>query len=210
MAMKLGTENKRNVIIAGALFCLLLYLVITQVFGGSSTPAPRASTPQVVTPARRTTSPQASTAEASDLEASNHEAHKLPALSLDPSLHLDKLMASEDVEYAGTGRNIFSADSAPAPIPEPMGPARPVKMPEIAQGPPQPPPPPQIDLRYFGYAAKHDGQRAAFFLHGDDVFEAFAGDIVNHRYKVVSVDLHSAQVTDLSYNNTQTIPLVSN
>lgn len=205
MAMKLGAENKRNVIIAGALFCVLLYLVISQLFGGSSAPAPRAAAPEVATPARRTPATQPTAG-----GNSGQEARKLPGLSLDPSLHMDKLMASEDVEYAGTGRNIFSAESAPVPIPQPLGPARPVKAEAVAQGPPPPPQPPQIDLRYFGYAAKHGGQRAAFFLHGDDVFEAYAGDIVNHRYKVVSVDLHSAQVTDLSYNNTQTLPLASN
>lgn len=204
MAMKLGAENRRNVIIAGVLFCVLAYLAISQLLGGGSTPAPRTSAP-----------PQAATRQApapapSARTAAGPEARKVSGLSLDPSLHLDKLLASESVEYAGTGRNIFSAESAPEPIPQPMGPARPVATQPIAQGPPQPPQPPGIDLRYFGYAAKHDGKRAAFFLHGDDVFEAYAGDIVNHRYKVISVDLHSAQVTDLSYNNTQTLPLASN
>jgi hypothetical protein len=205
MAIKLGTENKRNVIIAGVLFCVLAYLLINQLFGGSSTPAPRTAAPQSATVVRQTPSPVPSAG-----SASGPEARKRPGLALDPSLHLDKLMASEDVEYAGTGRNIFSAESAPVPIPQPLGPARPGHSKPIAQGPPLPPQPPQIDLRYFGYAARHNGQRAAFFLHGEDVFEAYPGDIVNHRYKVISVDLHSAQVTDLSYNNTQTLPLVSN
>lgn len=203
MAIKLGTENKRNVIIAGALFCVLAYLAITQLVGGSSTPAPRAAAPQSTTVVRQTPSSSAGA-------TSGPEARKRPGLALDPSLHLDKLMASEDVEYAGTGRNIFSAESAPVPIPQPLGPARPGEGKAIAQGPPPPPQPPTIDLRYFGYAARHNGPRAAFFLHGDDVFEAYPGDIVNHRYKVISVDLKSAQVTDLSYNNTQTLPLVSN
>jgi hypothetical protein len=47
-------------------------------------------------------------------------------------------------------------------------------------------------------------------LHGEDIFEASPGEIVNHRYKVVAVDLHSVQVTALSYNNTQTLPLAAN
>lgn len=205
MAMKLGAENKRNVIIAGVLFCVLAYLAISQLFGGSSAPAPRAAAPQPAPVVRQTPATAPSTG-----TASGPEARKRPGLALDPSLHLDRLLASEDVEYAGTGRNIFSAESAPVPIPQPLGPARPLHAQPIAQGPPGPPQPPGIDLRYFGYAFRHDGKREAFFLHGDDVFEAYAGDIVNHRYKVVSVDLHSAQVTDLSYNNTQTLPLVSN
>jgi hypothetical protein len=203
MALKVGTENKRNVIIAAALFCVLAVLVYTQLFSGSSTP-PR-QLPVVKNDMYVATRPAASVTASRGQAAP--AAHKLASSGLDPALHLEKLEASESIEYAGTGRNIFSAESAPAPIETAAAPARPTDTVAVDTGPPPPPQPPAIDLKFFGYTANKDGKREAFLLHGDDIFEAAAGEVVNHRYKVVAVDAHSIQVTDLSYNNTQTLQL---
>ena len=48
----------------------------------------------------------------------------------------------------------------------------------------------------------------AFLLHNDDVFLATDGEIVQRRYKVISVAANSIVVEDLANNNRQTLPMV--
>ena len=208
MAIKVGAEDKKKVIAVGVLMTVAVGVAIYEFAGGPATPPPA--------PAKAPVARQAPAARpaggATGGAVAGPEAKKLPGSGLDPSLHLEKLALSESIEYAGDGRNIFSADSAPmVNMDQALGPARPVgpQVP-VDTGPPPPPAPPAIDLHYFGYSATKDGNRKAFLSHGDDVFEASAGEIVNHRYKVVAVELHSIQITDLSYNNTQTLQMQSN
>jgi hypothetical protein len=49
----------------------------------------------------------------------------------------------------------------------------------------------------------------AFLLHGEDVFLASDGEIVQRRYKVISVLANSIIVEDMANNNRQTLPLVA-
>jgi hypothetical protein len=130
---------------------------------------------------------------------------------LDPTLRMDAMLVTESLVYSGSGRNIFSANSAPIEIPKPIAPARAVKPPPPGPPPPPPgpPPPPPIDLKFFGTATDANGTRRAFLLHGEDVFLASDGDIVQRRYKVVTISANSVVVEDMANDNTQTLPLLA-
>ncbi len=199
MAMRLGTENKRQVYLVIALFAVILVVGGFEIYSNLAGPSP-ASRP---VPAQANSSAPASSSQAGE----GQEAKKVNLASIDPVLHFGKLEQSEDVIYKGTGRNIFSAESAPV-IPTPVKSARasggPSVTTPVAAGPPQPPP---IDLKYFGYSQAKDNSMQAFFVHGENIFMAKIGQIVDHRYKVDSIAPTGAKVTDLGYNNTQTLTL---
>ena len=210
MALRLGTENKRQVYMVAALFAVIIPAAVYEIHGSFSEP----STPvRSVTPAPALAAPRAAQVNrVATSSATGAEAEKLSNAGLDPTLHFDKLAMSEDIEYAGTGRNIFSAESAPvhvieAPIkgPRNIGPTGPVAVAAYV-----PPRPPAIDLKYFGYSQARDKSLKAFFVHGEDIFMARSGEIVDHRYKVGAIMPGSVQVTDLGYNNTQTLQLTTN
>jgi hypothetical protein len=207
MALRLGTEKKGQVALVAVLFAFIVGFGGWQLYGTFAGPSARPVPAAVPRPAAvQQMRPAAGTA------ADGQDAQKLNANGLDPTLHFDKLAQSEDVEYAGTGRNIFSADSAPVPIETPAKSARAREAAMNAQpaAPPGPPKPPAIDLKYFGYTRANDKSLQAFFVHGEDIFMARTGQIVDHRYKVGVIQPGSVQVTDLSYNNTQNLPLSAN
>ncbi|HMG85487.1 MAG TPA: hypothetical protein VK574_07070 [Terracidiphilus sp.] len=201
MAIALGTENKRQVYIVIALAAIIVFAGGYELYNSFGTP----STPAPTAPARTAATARGTNQRAN---AAGPQAQHVASNNIDPTLHFDKLAQSEDVVYAGTGRNIFSAESAPVVIPKPLIGARPgsqaiVTVPEV-------PHPPAIDLKYFGYTQTRDKTMQAFLVRGDDIFLAHSGDVVDHRYKVVSIMPASIQITDLGYNNTQTLPLNAN
>jgi hypothetical protein len=209
MALKIGSEDKKKVALAIILAAVVLFLVLRvvfQVFGSGTPPPPLPPTIAQTTSSATGTQTQAITAE--------HEAARVPEpasssiMSLDPTLHPEWMAAAESLKYEGTGRNIFSMSSTPVVIEKPKGPIRPTPQAvAVAQGPPPPPP---IDLKFFGYEAHPDGARKVFLLHGDDVFIAAEGDVVDHRYKIVAIAPFSIKVQDIPYNDTQTLPLIQN
>jgi hypothetical protein len=211
MALALGTENKKQVIIVAVLFVVIVIIACYELFGssgGASTPRP-VPVQTATGAARPAAGTQAATAGQGSL---GPDAEKLSNDDLDPTVHFEKLAETEDVEYSGSGRNIFSADSAPAVIENLVKGPRAEQAAIVPSGPapyvkPQPPP---IDLKYFGYTQAKDKTIKAFLIHGEDIFMARSGEIVDHRYKVGNILPASIQITDLGYDNTQTLPLSAN
>ena len=200
--MKTGTEDRKKVIMFSVLLAIIVPVAIWEVSGYFSTPsAPR--------PAPAPAQQQAVVAGATD--PNGPAAEKIPVNAIDPTLHLAKLAQSEDVDYRGTGRNIFSPESIPVHIERPAAPPRPTVMTQVVLPQPVPQAPP-IDLKYFGYSEDkaNRGSIKAFLVHGDDIFMARQGEVIDHRYKVGTISPGSVQVTDLAYNNTQTLSISAN
>lgn len=212
--MKTGAENRRKTIAAGALGAVALvciFIMYNSLFGGTSSapppPAAPARTTNAAAPAQATTQAPANAARTS---VPGVDAARLAttSASLDPTLDETAMHRTENLVYSGTGRNIFSLTYTPPPtVPKNVPPPRPKQVYTPPPTPPGPPPPPPINLKFFGTAKRLNGPVQAFLLQGDNVYLASAGEIVAHKYKIVSIGLNSIQVEDLQYNNTQTLQM---
>jgi hypothetical protein len=207
--MNLGLENKKKAkqaAIAGSI-ALIGVIYLLWFFFSDSTPPPQQTTAPVVT----TTSVTNTHAAAPSPAPAGKSAQPIASTAgqLDPTLRMEGMLEAESLVYAGSGRNIFSMQSAPPPIPKPIAPARPTgpPPPPPVYVPPPPPPPPPIDLKFFGVEVRKDGSKRAFLLHGDDVFLAGPGEIVDRRYKIDNIMPNGIMIEDLPNNNTQVIPL---
>lgn len=203
MAIKLGTEDKKKRLIAMVMVSLALtaiaYMVWYLAGGSSSTPPPTPIESAAPTPAGSSNSTSGGIGKSAQ--------HVESATSLDPTLHPEWMAKAENTVYSGTSRNIFSKDSLP-PVPEtaiekPIASAR-----TGPAAPSGPPPPPPIDLKFYGFAKQQNGRKLVFLMHGEDIFIAGVGDIVDGRYKVIQVNDTSVVVEDLAYTNQQTLPLL--
>jgi hypothetical protein len=123
---------------------------------------------------------------------------------LDPTLDLNLLSQSEEIKYAGNGRNIFVAGSLP--IEKPKGTGATDQQTALHQPPPVPPPPP-ITLKFFGFANRPGETKRVFLSQGEDVFIAAEGDIVNRRYRILHISPNAVDVEDVINNNRQSLPL---
>jgi len=203
--VKLGTENRKEMIVAAVLAVILLVTVLYQFMPSSSTIA-------------STTSAGSATGLAASLASTKPEARRVTAASgtkkqrapqsLDPTLNLTQLASAEQIKYEGSGRNIFVAQ-ADAPIPTPLGPGVTdgPKKDAVYQAPVVTAPPP-IPLKFFGFASKPGEPKKIFLSKGEDVFIAGEGEIVDRRYKVVRISATSVEIQDVVGSGPpQNIPL---
>ena len=203
--MKLGTENRKQIIVAAVLGVVLLLVVAYEFMPYSSTiastaPAPTADPLTVPTLPARPAGRHAAPVKAKK---------EVPAQSLDPTLQLKLLAATEAIEYKGLGRNIFVSQQEDVKIPTVIGQAATdQKKADDLYHPPSQPVAAPIPLKFFGFASRPGEPKKIFLIKGDDTFIAGEGEIVDRRYKVVKISPTSVDIQDVVGSGPpQSIPL---
>jgi hypothetical protein len=194
--VKLGTENRKQIIALSVLGGILVLWWVYQFW-------PSSSTDTAATPTQSAASAPAPKPATRRLASGKIVPIVEPRL--DPTLDLNLLAQSEDIKYGGNGRNIFVAGSV-ATIPTPKRNGATDRQATIIQAPVIPPPPP-INLKFFGFANKPGEAKRIFLVQGEDVFIAGEGDIVDRRYRVVHISNTAVEMEDVLNNNKQSIPL---
>ena len=192
--MRAGTEDKRKIYFFSFL-CAIVVILATWEFHSALTSEPTA--------AAHTTPHRAGTAQRA--AQSNHVQNDV---NFDLRLHISQLARVEQVAYSSAGRDIFSPTPEPPKIEVPLAPARPAPVTaSLPAPPPEPPKPPAMDMKYLGFAQGSDKTYNSILLRGNDSLMARTGEVVFHRYKIGLIQPASVQVTDLSFNNTESIHL---
>jgi hypothetical protein len=192
--VKLGTENKAKTAVAAGLLLVAAFAMYNWL-SSSSDAAPSPAATKGATTVN-------SAAKTLGKPAARKTGPVVLAQSLDPTLRVDLLKASEDVTYQGSGRDIFQNLPEPPPIPKEIQPV-------INTGPPPPPPPPPIPLKFYGFTGNKSGPKQVFLSKGDDIFIAKEGQIIDRRYKIIKIGANSVEVEDVLTNNRQTLPLTA-
>jgi hypothetical protein len=189
---KLDPKQKKQAIVAASLVGVIIVLGIWDLRGPATTSA------HVVQPRV-------------DVSTS-HAKLKNASVSANPGsfhLRLDELARAESIEYSANTHDLFSsAPTAPieAPIASPRPAFIPLPTPVVVK---EPPVKPSFDIKYAGYAVSEPGKMDGLFMRGDDMSVARAGDIIFHRFRVVSIQPSGAQLTDLISNQTQPVLVAS-
>jgi hypothetical protein len=199
--VKLGTENRKTVIVAAVLGVVAILTVVFEFMPASSTIASTGATASM--PVGSSVLPHPAGRHGGIGPGKKERAPQ----SLDPTLQLQRLAATEQIKYEGSGRNIF-VSQAEVEIPKPLAPgAIGPNDPKVYQVPPVAAPPP-IPLKYFGFASQPGEPKKVFLIKGEDTFIAGEGEIIDRRYKVVRISPTSVEIQDVVGSGPpQSIPL---
>jgi hypothetical protein len=97
------------------------------------------------------------------------------------------------------GSSADAATTAPAPL-VPVTPAVPI-------GPPMPPPPPPITVKFIGIVSRQDVGKVAVLSDGKNVYYGRVGEIVDGRWRIVSIGEESLQIEYADGRGRQTVRL---
>jgi hypothetical protein len=203
--VKLGTENKKEIIVAAVLGVVLLLVVVYEFMPSSSTIASTAPPTTAVDPVA-VVNPARPAAHRSSAPVKKER----PGQSLDPTLQLKLLAATEAIKYEGSGRNIFVSQAEDVKIPAAVasGATDQQKKADDIYHPPSQTAAPPIPLKFFGFASRPGEPKKVFLIKGEDTFIAGEGEIVDRRYKVVKISPTSVDIQDVvSSGPPQNIPL---
>ena len=188
--MKIGVENRKQLIIMALLLAIAAGVVIYDFSGTGSTSSAAAPTTSAARPST------------SGVQVAQND--------LDPRVRVDILDASRKVKYEA-GRNIFEMQALPTPTPITS-----VKLSPTPYVPPTPTPtpsPPPINVKFYGFANKPEEPKSVFLAAGDGpsqtIFIARQGDIIDRKYKVVQIQANSVLIEDVLHNNKQSIQLTA-
>jgi hypothetical protein len=190
--VKLGVENRKQVIALAVLGGIAVLLLAYEYWPASSAPIAASAPTAAAKPGMRRTA----------------SGKLVPIVEprLDPTLDLALLSQSEEIKYAGNGRNIFVAGSV-AVIERPKKNGTDEEAENGIRPVPAIAPPPPITLKFFGFANRPGETKKVFLSQGEDIFIAAEGDIVDRRYRVLHISTTTVDVEDVLNSNRQSLPL---
>ena len=124
---------------------------------------------------------------------------------LDPTLRVDLLERSKQVNYAGESRNIFQFYTPPPP--EPV--AAPVADTPSSLQPPPAPAASDMPLKFYGVASRPGtAEKKAFLTDGEEIYIGEEGDLIAKRYKIIRIGVNSIELEDNRDKRRQQLPLL--
>ncbi len=195
----MAADTRRQLTLLGGLLAVLLLVTWWQ-FGGTATPGGQGATGG----SGRTP--------AAPVQSAGTPA-QTPEQILARGLGLERLDEDRPAPEA-TGRDPFRTGSStsaggrdgtggafPVPIvPTPVQPVTPV-------GPVGPPPPPPIAVRFIGIVSRRDVGKVAVLSDGKNVYYGREGEIVDGRWRIVSIGEESLQIEHADGRGRQTLRL---